>query len=52
MPRWDYRWEGSQMELIAQPRERAAVAARELFGRFGLDVSLEVLTKLQAEIGR
>lgn len=52
MPRWNYSWEGAQIELIARPRELAAVAARDLFDRFGLDVSLETLAKLQAEIGR
>jgi hypothetical protein len=49
---WNHLWEGSQTELIVQPRELAAVAARELFDQFGLDVSLETLNKLQAEIGR
>jgi hypothetical protein len=52
MPRWHYPWEGAQTELIARPRELAAEAARELFTRFGLDVSLETLVRLQGEIGR
>jgi hypothetical protein len=52
MPRWKYRWEGSQTELIAGPRELAALATRELFARFGLEASLETLAKLQVEIER
>lgn len=52
MPRWKYRWEGSQTELIARPRELAALAARELFARFGLETSLETLAGLQVEIER
>jgi hypothetical protein len=52
MPEWTYRWEGSQAELIARPGEFAAVAARELFARFNFDLSLEILAKLQARIGR
>jgi hypothetical protein len=51
-PSWNYSWEGSQPELIARPRELAAAAARELFAQFGLDLSLEILTKIQARIGR
>jgi hypothetical protein len=50
--RWAHRWGGTQTELIARPRELAAVAARDLFALFGLDVSLETLARLQAEIGR
>jgi hypothetical protein len=49
---WNYRREGSQTDLIARPRELAAVAARDLFARFGLDLSLEMLARLQARIGR
>ena len=52
MPGWKHRWEGTQTDLIARPRELAAVAARELFARFGLDVSLETLARRQAEIAR
>jgi hypothetical protein len=52
MPRWKYRWEGSQTELIAGPRELAALATRELFARFGLEASLETLAGLQVEIER
>jgi hypothetical protein len=52
MPNWNYCWEGSQTELIARPRELAAVATRELFARFNFDLSLEVLARVQARIGR
>ncbi len=52
MPSWKHRWEVSQTELIARPRELAAVAARDLFARFGLSVSVETLTRLQAGIKR
>ncbi len=52
MPGWNYRWEGSQADLIARPRELAAVAARDLFARFGLDLSLDILGRVQARIGR
>jgi hypothetical protein len=52
MPGWKHRWEGAQTELIARPRELAAVATRELFAPFGLDVSLETLARIQAEIAR
>jgi hypothetical protein len=49
---WNHCWKGSQTELIAEPRKLAAVAARELFARFGLDLSLDILTRVQARIGR
>jgi hypothetical protein len=52
MPECKHRWDGPQTELIARPRELAAGAARELFARFGLDVSLETLKKIQGRIGR
>ena len=32
--------------------ELAANAARELFARFGLDVSLETLSRIQETVGR
>ncbi|MGP0065908.1 MAG: hypothetical protein ACLQGP_20175 [Isosphaeraceae bacterium] len=51
-PNWNYCWEGTQTELIAEPRELAAVAAQDLFARFGLDLSLETLARVQARIGR
>ena len=49
---WEHRWEGSQTDLIARPRPLAAEAARDLFSRFGLDVSLDILTQIQERIGR
>ena len=52
MPGWKHRCEGTDTELIARPRELAAVAARALLARFGLDVSLETLARRQAEIAR
>lgn len=52
MPEWNYRWEGSQTDLIARPRELAAEAARDLFARFGLDLTLETLARVQVRIGR
>jgi hypothetical protein len=52
MPDWNHRWEGSQTDLIARPRELAAEAVQELFARFGFDVSSETLAKVQARIGR
>jgi hypothetical protein len=52
MPEWNHRWEGSQTDLIARPRDFAAEAARELFARFGLDISLDSLAGIQARIGR
>ena len=52
LPEWNHRWEGSQTELIARPRELAAEAAQEFLARFGLELSLEILTGLQSRIGR
>ncbi len=52
LPVWKYLWEGTQTELIARPRELAAVASRDLFTRFGLEVSAETLARRQAELGR
>ena len=52
MPDWSHRWEGSQTDLIARPGELAAEATQNLFARFGLDIPVETLAKLQARIGR
>lgn len=49
---WGHRWEGSQTELIALPRELAAKAAQDLFDRFGFEVGLGVLTEIQATLRR
>jgi hypothetical protein len=49
---WNYAWKGSQTDLIARPRPLAAEAARDLFARFGLDISLEILTQIQDRISR
>jgi len=52
MPHWEYRWEGAQTELIARPRELAALAAKDLFARFGLNVTPEILSRLQQKMAR
>jgi hypothetical protein len=52
MLEWNHRWEGAQTDLIARPCELAAEAARDLFARFGLDLNLESLARIQARIGR
>jgi len=52
LPEWNYRWEGSQTELIAEPRDLATTASRDLFAGFGLNVTEEVLRRLQERIGR
>jgi hypothetical protein len=52
LPTWKHVWEGTQTKLIADPRELAALATRELFARFGLDLGLDILKKLQGGIGR
>jgi hypothetical protein len=49
---WKHRWEGSQTDLIARPRELAANASRELFARFNLNVSLDTISRIQQGIGR
>jgi hypothetical protein len=51
-PEWADRWEISQTELIARPRELAAEAARDFFARFGMSVSLDVLKRHQEKIAR
>ncbi len=50
MPRWNHPWEGSQTDLIARPRELAALAAQDFFARFGLNVTLASLSELQKRI--
>ena len=52
MSEWKHPWTGSQTDLISRPRELAAEAARELFLRFGLNVSLDTLSRIQETIGR
>jgi hypothetical protein len=49
---WKYRWDGTQTDLIARPRELAALAEHDFFVRFGLNVSTETLLKLQQRIAR
>jgi hypothetical protein len=51
-PDWNHSWDGAQTDLIARPRELAAEAARSFFARFGFDLSLEILARVQARIGR
>ncbi len=45
-------WEGPQTEFIASPRDLAASATKEFFARFDLELSVDVLKKLQDGIGR
>jgi len=52
LPTWKHEWEGTQTKLIADPRELAALATREFFAKFGLDLGLDILKKLQGGIGR
>ena len=52
LPTWKHVWEEAQTELIAKPRELAALATRDLFARFGFDLGLDILKKLQGGIGR
>ena len=49
---WNYRWQGSRTELIARPRDLAAIVTRDFFSRFGLDLSVETIRSLQDRIGR
>ncbi|GAC1345689.1 MAG: hypothetical protein NVSMB14_08910 [Isosphaeraceae bacterium] len=51
-PDWNYVWEGSQIDLIARPRELAAIATQKLFEQFGLNLGLQTLSMLQETIGR
>jgi len=52
LPEWNYRWQGAQTALIAGPRELAAIASRDLFASFNLNISKEMLRRLQERIGR
>jgi hypothetical protein len=52
MARWNHCWEGFHTDLIARPRELAALAAQEFFARFGLNVAPEILTGLQQKMAR
>ena len=52
MTEWSDSWEGSQTELIARPRELAALATQKLLDRFGLHLNAEILATVQAKIGR
>ena len=51
-PKWNYRWEGIQTDLIATPRELAAKASQHFFARFGLVLSLETMSRLQQRMAR
>jgi hypothetical protein len=48
---WSCPWEGRQTELIAKPRELAALATKEFFARFGLNLSIEIIKTFQETIG-
>jgi hypothetical protein len=47
MSEWSYPWQGSQTELIARPRELAAESAKDLFARFGWNLSVDILRTIQ-----
>jgi hypothetical protein len=52
---WKFSQEYPQAELIARPRELAALAAlaaQDLFEKFGMNVSLDILREQQQRIGR
>jgi len=49
---WRHVWQGLQTDLIAQPRELAALAAQDLFACFGEKMSLEILRLAQENMGR
>lgn len=49
---WTHRWEGPQTDLIARPRELAALAAQDFFELFGLNLSTRVLLILQERMAR
>jgi hypothetical protein len=49
---WNHVWHGSQTDLIAQPRELAALAAQDLFACFGEPMSPEILRLAQENITR
>ena len=49
---WERQWSGPRTELIARPRDLAAIATRDFFSRFGLDLSVETIRSLQDRIGR
>lgn len=51
-PAWKHLWEGAQTDLIANPRELVAQATHELLARFGFDLGLDVIKRLQEGIGR
>ncbi|MGO9600528.1 MAG: hypothetical protein ACLP7Q_21300 [Isosphaeraceae bacterium] len=51
-PAWNYPWQGSRTELIARPRDLAALATRDFFSRFDLDLSVETIRSLQDRRGR
>jgi hypothetical protein len=52
LPNWQCPWQGSQTELVANPRGLAASTTREFFSRFGLNLELDVIKKVQESIGR
>lgn len=51
-PDWKHVWEGPQIEMMAEPRRLAASAARDLLDRFGLSISLDMLTRVQETVRR
>jgi hypothetical protein len=51
-PDWNHSWDGAQTDLIARPRALAAEASQSFFAWFGFDLSLEILGRVKARIGR
>jgi hypothetical protein len=49
---WERQWRGPRTELISRPRDLAAMATRDFFSRFGLDMSVETIRSLQDRLGR
>jgi hypothetical protein len=49
---WSRSWQGSQVDLIARPRELAALAAQDLIACFGEKMSLDILRLAQERIIR
>ena len=48
---WERQWSGPRTELISRPRDLAAIAARDFFSSFGLDLSVETIQSIQDRIG-
>ncbi len=49
---WVYKWEGTLSRSHRAATRVATDASQSLFSRFGLDLSPEILARVQARIGR